>query len=62
MQAVEPKSANPVVGEEMFELPTLTQEAIGEVSEDYEFVKDRVEHSAAVEEQAHAHVLASISV
>ena len=62
VQTVEPKSANPVVGEEMLEVPTLTQEAIGEVSEDYDFVKDWVEHSAAVEEQAHAHVLARISV
>ena len=33
VQTVEPKSANPVVGEEMLEVPTLTQEAIGQVSE-----------------------------
>ena len=46
----------------MFEVPTLTQEAIGEVSKDYDFVKDCVEHSTAVEEQSHAHVLSRISV
>ena len=62
MQTVELKSANPVVGKEMLEVPTLTQEAIGDVSEDYDFVKDWGEHSAAVEEQAHTHVLARISV
>ena len=46
----------------MLEVPTLTQEAIGEVSEDYDFVKDWVEHSAAGEEQSHAHVLDQILV
>ena len=34
VQTVEPKSANTVVGEEMLEVPNLTQEAIGEVPED----------------------------
>ena len=46
----------------MLEGPTLTQVAIGEFSEDYDFVKDWVEHSAAVEKQSHALVLARISV
>ena len=64
VQTVEPNSASPVVGsrEEVLQVPTLMQEAIGEVSEDYDFVKDWVEHSAAVEEPAHAHDLAQISV
>ena len=46
----------------MLEVPTLTQEAIGEVSEDYNCVKDWLEQSAAVEEQSNTHVLAPISV
>ena len=40
VQTVELKSANPVVGEEMLEVPTLTLEA--------KFVKDWVEHSTTV--------------
>ena len=62
MQTVELKSANPVVREEMLEVPTLTQGATREVSEEYNFVKDWVEYSAAVEDQSHAHVLARISL
>ena len=62
MQTVEPKPAQTVLGEEMLEVPTLTQDAIGEVSEDYEFVNNWVKHSSAVEEQSHAHVLAPILV
>ena len=46
----------------MLEVPILLQEDIGEVLEGYGFVKDWVEHSAAGEEQANAHVLARLSV
>ena len=40
VQTVEPKSANPVVGEEMLEVQTLMPEAIGEVSEDCNVLQD----------------------